>query len=222
MDERIGIQEAPPTLWRRFWARLNEPFPDPDANVRLQQRLNPRSGERVLRVVPKHPCVYLPAVLALGFSLIVLVVMFFATNPAWQVLWWLSLLGVIFFGARAFLEWRDVFVVTNWRVVRLSGFFTARVATMPVNRILDMTMTRPPLGRVLGYGHFVFESAAQEQGLREIKYVPKILDVDHEINNAVRAEGKRRAKIVAKSQRQKMGEEELTQTVEQTERFDQL
>ena len=37
-------------------------------------------------------------------------------------------------------------------------------------------MDRPVLGRVLGYGHFVFESAAQDQGLREIKWVSEIDD----------------------------------------------
>ena len=32
-------------------------------------------------------------------------------------------------------------------------------------------MHKPIVGRVFGYGHFVFESAAQEQGLREIRFV---------------------------------------------------
>ena len=32
-------------------------------------------------------------------------------------------------------------------------------------------MHKPVVGRIFGYGHFVFESAAQEQGLREIRFV---------------------------------------------------
>jgi hypothetical protein len=32
-----------------------------------------------------------------------------------------------------------------------------------MKRILDVTLTKPLLGRILGYGHFVFESAAQDR-----------------------------------------------------------
>ena len=42
---------------------------------------------------------------------------------------------------------------------------------MPIARILDITVDKPILGRILGYGHFTFESAAQEQGIREIRYI---------------------------------------------------
>jgi uncharacterized membrane protein YdbT with pleckstrin-like domain len=68
-------------------------------------------------------------------------------------------------------ERRDVFVVTNMRVFRASGVFSVRIATMPITRILDITVEKPLLGRVLGYGHFIFESAAQAQGLRHIRYI---------------------------------------------------
>jgi hypothetical protein len=42
---------------------------------------------------------------------------------------------------------------------------------MPLLRILDITVVKPMTGRVFGYGHFTFESAAQDQGLRDIRYV---------------------------------------------------
>lgn len=198
MTERLGIEEAPPSVPRRFWRRLREPFPDPEHHVALNKRLNPRSGERVLQIVPKHVAVYwpLPASMIASFGAFV-VMLFHWGSTAAQLFWFLSLAVMVMAAGRAFVEWRDVFVVTNWRVVRLSGVLTARVATMPINRILDMTMTRPFLGRVVGYGHFVFESAAQEQGLREIKFVPDILAVDREINNAVNKENRRREQLAA-------------------------
>ncbi len=195
MFERVGIEEAPPALRRRFVTRLREPYPDPDHHPGLRKRLNPRSGEHVERVVPKHLAVYFPVPLAIGAFIMIFVVALFSWNALTQFLLLLSMAAIAITMARAFLVWRDVFVLTNWRVVRLSGFFTSRVATMPINRILDMTMTRTPWGRLLGYGHFVFESAAQEQGLREIKFVPNILVVDHEINNAVHQENRRRANL---------------------------
>lgn len=65
----------------------------------------------------------------------------------------------------------DRFVITNMRVFRVHGVFDRSLATMPMTRILDISMYRSLVGQLLGYGHFVFESAAQGQGLREIRYV---------------------------------------------------
>jgi membrane protein YdbS with pleckstrin-like domain len=71
-------------------------------------------------------------------------------------------------------QFRDRFVVTNQKVYRVHGNLNQVRASMPLTRILDITVDRPVIGRMLGYGHFVFESAAQDQGLREIKWVPEI------------------------------------------------
>jgi hypothetical protein len=68
-------------------------------------------------------------------------------------------------------EQRDRFVITNMRVFRVHGVLAQHLATMPLSRILDISVRKPLLGRMLGYGHFCFESAAQEQGLRDIRYV---------------------------------------------------
>jgi uncharacterized membrane protein YdbT with pleckstrin-like domain len=68
----------------------------------------------------------------------------------------------------------DVFVITDLRVFRVTGvtpLTTKKQASTPLSRILDITVAQPPLGQLLGYGHFTFESAAQEQGLRDIKFV---------------------------------------------------
>jgi predicted metallo-beta-lactamase superfamily hydrolase len=44
---------------------------------------------------------------------------------------------------------------------------------------------------VLGYGHFTFESAAQEQGLRDIRYVARPLERDLVIQRHVQLSGLR-------------------------------
>ena len=85
--------------------------------------------------------------------------------------WWLA------FGLWAHAAWRalgehmDRFVITNMRVFRVHGVLDQHLATMPMTRILDISVFQPFLGRLLGYGHFVFESAAQDQGLRDIRFV---------------------------------------------------
>jgi uncharacterized membrane protein YdbT with pleckstrin-like domain len=85
----------------------------------------------------------------------------------------------------------DVFVVTNMRVFRMTGVLSQTQATMPLSRILDITVRKPLLGRLLGYGHFTFESAAQEQGLREIHTVPRVDERDLTIQGVVQRAGLR-------------------------------
>jgi uncharacterized membrane protein YdbT with pleckstrin-like domain len=65
----------------------------------------------------------------------------------------------------------DLFVVTNMKVIRYTGVLNRKSATTTMRRVLDITLDKPVAGRIFGYGHFVFESAAQEQGLREIRNI---------------------------------------------------
>ena len=71
-------------------------------------------------------------------------------------------------------EYRDRFVITNQRVFRVHGVLSTARASVPLSRILDITVKKSFVGRWLNYGHFVFESAAQIQGLNEIRYVKDI------------------------------------------------
>ena len=86
-------------------------------------------------------------------------------------------------------QFRDRFVVTNQKVYRVHGNLDQLRASMPLTRILDITVDRPVLGRVLGYGHFVFESAAQDQGLREIKWVSEIDERERLIQRVIHEAG---------------------------------
>jgi hypothetical protein len=43
---------------------------------------------------------------------------------------------------------------------------------MPLTRVTDMSFRRSALGRLLGYGEFIIESAGQEQALRTINFLP--------------------------------------------------
>jgi membrane protein YdbS with pleckstrin-like domain len=71
------------------------------------------------------------------------------------------------------MEWRaDWFVVTDRRLLLRSGLITRRVAMMPLMKVTDMSYSRPPVGRVLGYGEIVLESAGQDQALRRVTYLP--------------------------------------------------
>ena len=56
----------------------------------------------------------------------------------------------------------------------MHGVLDTQRASVPLGRILDITVKKPFWGHVMNYGHFVFESAAQVQGLNEIRYVAYI------------------------------------------------
>lgn len=68
--------------------------------------------------------------------------------------------------------WKDRFLITDSRVMRVSGVYNRKAAWMPLARVLDITVDRPLWLRPLRAGHIVLENAAQEQGLREIRLIP--------------------------------------------------
>jgi uncharacterized membrane protein YdbT with pleckstrin-like domain len=108
---------------------------------------------------------------------------------------WLIILFSALLGGQALWrileEYRDRFVVTNQRVFRVHGILNVQRATVPLSRILDITVKKPLIGRILNYGHFVFESAAQVQGLNEIRYVANIDKRDHELQQTMQRAGLR-------------------------------
>ena len=85
---------------------------------------------------------------------------------------------VIFWGAVGWLVWRvlnwrhEWFVATDKRFLLFYGFLRRKVAMMPLLKVTDMTFDRSLLGRVVGYGTFVLESAGQGQALSVINHVP--------------------------------------------------
>jgi uncharacterized membrane protein YdbT with pleckstrin-like domain len=110
------------------------------------------------------------------------------------VFWLIILVAAVIGGQalwRILYEYRDRFVVTNQRVFRVHGIFSVQRASVPLSRILDITVKKPWIGRILNYGHFVFESAAQVQGLSLIRYVANIDKRDHELQQTMQRAGLR-------------------------------
>ncbi|QDO87425.1 PH domain-containing protein [Ornithinimicrobium ciconiae] len=71
------------------------------------------------------------------------------------------------------IEWRNEwFVATDKRLIMTYGLITHKVAMMPLRKVTDMNYSRSLLGRMLGYGQFLMESAGQDQAMREINWVP--------------------------------------------------
>jgi uncharacterized membrane protein YdbT with pleckstrin-like domain len=89
------------------------------------------------------------------------------------VIWvvWLAVLSRLAFKV---FEWSDeFFAVTGVRVMLVHGLVTRRVDMMPLKKITDLTVNRSIMGRMLGYGTIVLESAGQDQALSTVEYVPE-------------------------------------------------
>ena len=76
----------------------------------------------------------------------------------------------------------DRFIVTDRRIMLVSGIVARRVAMMPMTKLTDMSYHRSTIGVLFGYGTFVLESAGQDQALSRIDYVPRPDELFSEIS----------------------------------------
>lgn len=146
-------------------------------------------GEVVIDEVARHWIVYVMPVLELAVAVAVFVA--FLLGPL--AIGWLLILimaGLVgHAGWSALSDHMDRFVITNMRVFRVRGVVSRCTATMPIPRILDTTIEQPLLGRVFGYAHFMFASAAHEQGLRDIRFVGEPEKRDLTIQRVIQRSG---------------------------------
>ncbi len=163
----------------------------------VDQHLLDVEGEIILDEVCKHWAASFGWYVLIGLS----IPLFIAMVPA-KGLFWVPMtagLVVLLIGLGKVHEHHmDRFVITNIRVFRVHGVLTQHVAIMPMSRILDISLTKTMTGQLLGYGHFVFESAAQDQGLREIRFVGKPNERIRMIQVVIQRLGLRKAMRISK------------------------
>src|SRR4051794_12774863 len=166
-----------------FWQTMFDP--------RVARHLISDEGEIVIDEVRRHLMAYLgPLLLALLGVLVMITALWMPVQIGWlPLIVGLVLLGVA--GYRSLAAHMDRFVITNMRVFRVNGIFSQHLATMPMSRILDISVHKPFIGRIFSYGHFVFESAAQDQGLRDIRYVARPDERDLTIQRVIQRSGLR-------------------------------
>jgi len=133
-------------------------------------------SERLVVAVRRHPARLLePTLSAVGSLMLVgwLDSYVVGSLPVVVDLLWLGWLAVVARAAWMFFEWRhDWFVATDQRLILAYGLITRKVAMMPLMKVTDLSYNRSPLGRLLGYGEFVLESAGQDQAMRAVTWLP--------------------------------------------------
>jgi uncharacterized membrane protein YdbT with pleckstrin-like domain len=135
-------------------------------------------GERLVMEVRRH----IAALAKPGLSAIAAVVgaaaIGYITSPRDEghlIDTFVGLVAVVFSLRLAWRVWEwaaDRIVVTDQRILEVSGLLTRKVASMPLEKVTDMVYSRSVMGRILGYGDMVVESAGQEQALSRIDRVP--------------------------------------------------
>lgn len=70
-------------------------------------------------------------------------------------------------------EWRGTrILVTDRRLIQVSGVLTRKVSSTPLARLTDLTYRRGVLGRLLGFGEITVDSAEVERGPR-LDHLPR-------------------------------------------------
>lgn len=132
--------------------------------------------EQDVVTIRRHPAVLMtPVALVLGALIMAGILSntaLAATPTALAVIWWVWLLVLVWFVWKV-AEWSvDYFVITSARLLLTQGLITRQVNMMPLGKVTDMRFERSLVGRFLGYGTFVMESAGQDQALSRINFVP--------------------------------------------------
>ena len=76
-----------------------------------------------------------------------------------------AVLAAVLFLARRIRASADEFVVTNRRVMRKTGLVAREIEQVPVEKIQDVTVEQGVLGRMLGYGTVLVETASERMGM---------------------------------------------------------
>jgi len=132
--------------------------------------------EQEVITVRKHPAVLLApvawAVVGLVLAAVLTETVLRHDSGLTWIIW--AAWGVVFLRFLwAAVNWGvDYFVVTSHRFIETSGLLSRKVAMMPLVKVTDMTFQRSFLGRMLGYGTFILESAGQDQALSKVDHIP--------------------------------------------------
>lgn len=132
--------------------------------------------EREVITVRKHVAVLIKPTLVVLAGLVIAAVISTTVgrrnSSAVGIVWLLWLVPVLWLAYRFAEWWVNYFVVTQRRMLLATGVFTRKVAMMPLVKVTDMSFQRSALGRLLGYGEFILESAGQDQALRVVDHLP--------------------------------------------------
>ena len=132
--------------------------------------------ERQVISVHEHPAVLIGPI---ALVLLGLAIAGFLSNTvthgnstAILIIWGAWVLLLLWFAFKVW-DWSvNYFVVTSHRLILAKGFIVRKIGMLPLTKVTDMSFQRTTIGRILGYGEFIVESAGQDQALRNVRFIP--------------------------------------------------
>lgn len=131
-------------------------------------------GENEVFLTHRHWAVLIrpgvPAAIALITAFVGGVV--FGPGALSAVLWWLTVPFVLWFAWRIIEHRFERIVLTNRRIIVITGIIVRKVGMMPFAQVTDLGYSRSIIGQLLDYGAVRLETAGQVQDLEHIRYIP--------------------------------------------------
>lgn len=126
-------------------------------------------------VIRKHPGLFVAHVILLVCACAAASLLTAITNSGVLVLsaaWWTCAIIFLYLIARL-AEWLyTYFVVTDTRLIFITGLIARKVITVPIREIHDMELHRSLIGRLLGYGTFNAEPSRIGYRMPRMNYMP--------------------------------------------------
>ncbi len=173
------------------WAwdqRRGSELPDEFFNYLADPELNgPTLGGQIHWSAMIEPVVTTTVGLFTGFWLISVLPRDTVLFGELVILAMLYLLGRL--AVKYYLWYRELVFITTKRVISVTGIFNRNVAMMPLSKLTDMNYTRTPVGLLLGYGSFRFETAGQNQALELLGRIPDPDDSYRYVQNLLFSRG---------------------------------
>lgn len=144
--------------------------------------------EHEVLILRHHPAMLLPPVaIAIGglFAAGILTGLLREVAIAVTIVWllWFAALGYLMLRT---LDWSvNRLLVTDKRIMYMSGVITRKVVMSPLKKITDLNLNRSWLGELLGYGTIMLETAGQYDELRNVAFMPHPEEVFIEVSAVI-------------------------------------
>jgi uncharacterized membrane protein YdbT with pleckstrin-like domain len=162
---------------------------------------------RVIRVRLHWACLAWDIFEAMALLAVAVMVSYLLPPSMWllqNVLWYAALFVVLRLAYVVLMWWVERIVVTDKRMMMTTGIITTKVLMMPITKVTDLTYERPFVGRILGYGTMIVESAGQIQALNRLEYLPKAEQVYDAISELVFGDKDKQAQRFSMIQAQRL------------------
>jgi uncharacterized membrane protein YdbT with pleckstrin-like domain len=141
-------------------------------------------NERIVRVARDHWVTLLPAILVdVAVSIVIIGFSVGILSPPWT--WFGLLLLVVPIGhlaLRVWAWWNKQYIVTNRRIVQVTGTFGKRVSDTSLEKINDIVMEQSALGRLLKFGDIEIISGS-ESGIDVFRRIADPIEFKKELLN---------------------------------------